>query len=257
MDQFEKEFEEDINKLDDMMKDELSAIKDKYAELKKQRKKKYTQDKKQFEKQEEKAPRKTIPKTLKNQVWDQYIGKDKGMGNCECCKKEIDSKHFECGHIIAVSTGGQDTIDNLRPICSLCNKSMGKMNMIEFCDKYMKPVIKPTDNIINSKHKNNTFEELKDKYHQNLHRIMDLKNTIEYSQKRNDTTNDEIKYWQIEMDEFIKENDDIQEHMYLIDSNKTRIYMKQTILVYANRQEQGFQNERIYICTFCSSIKVL
>lgn len=167
MDQFEKEYEDDINKLDEMMKDELSAIKDKYAELKKQRKKKYTQDKKQFEKQEEKAPRKTIPKALKNQVWDQYIGKDKGIGNCECCKKEIDSKHFECGHIIAVSTGGQDTIDNLRPICSLCNKSMGKMNMTEFCDKYMKPVVKGP-----------SFKELQDEHHKNEHRIVELNDEI-------------------------------------------------------------------------------
>jgi len=79
-----------------------------------------------------------IPKLLKNQSWDTYIGKEKGIGNCYCCSAEIDSKHFECGHVIPVSKGGPDTIDNLRPICSLCNKSMGTKNMDEFIKKYIK-----------------------------------------------------------------------------------------------------------------------
>lgn len=79
--------------------------------------------------------KKTIPKTLKNDVWDEHIGREKGIGECFTCHKEIDSKFFECGHVIAEVDGGDNTISNLRPVCSLCNKSMGKTNMNDFKDK--------------------------------------------------------------------------------------------------------------------------
>lgn len=77
----------------------------------------------------------TIPKPLKNSVWDKYIGKECGVGNCYSCQENIDSKYFECGHVISESDGGDLSIENLRPICSLCNKSMGTMNMNEFINK--------------------------------------------------------------------------------------------------------------------------
>ena len=80
--------------------------------------------------------RKSIPKTLKNDVWDKYIGKQKGMGSCYCCSKKIDSKNFECGHIIAVAKGGKTILQNLRPICGCCNKSMGTENLKVFKKRY-------------------------------------------------------------------------------------------------------------------------
>jgi hypothetical protein len=268
MEQFEKEYEDDINKLDEMMKDELSAIKDKYAELKKQRKKKYTQDKKQFEKQEEKAPRKTIPKALKNQVWDQYIGKDKGIGNCECCKKEIDSKHFECGHIIAVSTGGQDTIDNLRPICSLCNKSMGKMNMTEFCDKYMKPVVKGP-----------SFKELQDEHHKNEHRIVELNDKIthintKYNRNRDSesggqaywlnqysTASTEITKLQQEENKLVDINKELAEKMNKINVDDAKKYLDQIKndktqhirkrFMHINSTFYQHMSSQSFTCSFC------
>lgn len=79
--------------------------------------------------------KKTIPKVLKNSVWDKYIGQDKGIGSCFSCQTNIDSKHFECGHVIAEQDGGDITLDNLRPVCSLCNKSMGTLNMHDFIQK--------------------------------------------------------------------------------------------------------------------------
>jgi len=87
--------------------------------------------------------KKHVPKLLKNQSWDVYIGKEKGVGNCFCCNTEIDSKHFECGHVIPISKGGPDTIENLRPICSLCNRSMGSKNMAEFMKKYLNKQFNP------------------------------------------------------------------------------------------------------------------
>ena len=80
--------------------------------------------------------RKSIPKTLKNKVWDTYIGKKHRIGRCFCCKKEIDSKNFDCGHIVSVKEGGPTTVENMRPICSPCNKSMGTQDMNQFKQQY-------------------------------------------------------------------------------------------------------------------------
>jgi len=81
-------------------------------------------------------PRKSIPKTLKNQVWDTYVGKKHGVGKCFCCKKEIDSKIFDCGHVVSVKMGGPTTVENMRPVCATCNKSMGEKNMMSFKKEY-------------------------------------------------------------------------------------------------------------------------
>jgi hypothetical protein len=77
--------------------------------------------------------KKRISKTLKNKVWDLYIGKEKGISKCFCCDHtEINSKHFECGHITAEANNGKTDINNLLPICGLCNRSMGTKNMFKF-----------------------------------------------------------------------------------------------------------------------------
>ena len=80
---------------------------------------------------------KQIPKTIKSIVWNKYIGKEKGIGECYVCKGELDSKHFEAGHIIARANGGENSVENLRPICSLCNKSIGSKNIDEFKRSYL------------------------------------------------------------------------------------------------------------------------
>lgn len=75
----------------------------------------------------------SIPKPIKNKCWDLYIGKDKGIGKCFVCNEnEISSKHYECGHVLAVANGGDNNVTNLRPICSECNKSMGTMNLDDY-----------------------------------------------------------------------------------------------------------------------------
>jgi hypothetical protein len=76
-----------------------------------------------------------IPKTLKNKVWDTYIGQQVGTGNCYCCGGCLDSKNFECGHVQAEAKGGKLSIRNLRPICLPCNRSMGTQNMHKFMKK--------------------------------------------------------------------------------------------------------------------------
>lgn len=76
---------------------------------------------------------KNLSKVIRQLVWNKYIGERNGLGKCWCCRnKTISAFEFEAGHVIARANGGEDTVENLRPICSLCNKSMGKENMIEY-----------------------------------------------------------------------------------------------------------------------------
>ena len=75
----------------------------------------------------------TIPQALRRAVWDTYMGIDKRSAPCYCCKnKVIDLFDFVCGHVVAESKGGTTTVDNLRPICSLCNSSMQTKNLEDF-----------------------------------------------------------------------------------------------------------------------------
>ena len=81
----------------------------------------------------EKSSSSRISAPLKRAVWDKYIGREIGVGKCFCCKtEEIRQLHFECGHVESVNAGGATSVENLRPICSLCNKSMGTKNMMVY-----------------------------------------------------------------------------------------------------------------------------
>ena len=78
-----------------------------------------------------------IPSTVRNMVWNKYIGSSLKEGLCLCCSSEtISTATFHCGHIISESNGGQTIVENLRPICGQCNTSIGKNNMDEFMVKY-------------------------------------------------------------------------------------------------------------------------
>lgn len=75
----------------------------------------------------------SISKVLKNIVWDKFIGVQCGFAACYLqCGNNIRQSHFECGHVISRNHNGPNICDNLRPICSNCNKSMGSKNMIMF-----------------------------------------------------------------------------------------------------------------------------
>jgi len=81
--------------------------------------------------------KKSIPKALKKQVWDKWVGENVGMTKCLCCNHQnIRQIEFHCGHVIAEKNGGKTNVDNLRPICAQCNLSMGTMNMDEFQKNY-------------------------------------------------------------------------------------------------------------------------
>jgi hypothetical protein len=74
-----------------------------------------------------------IPAAVRRTVWNTYIGEDIGRTECYIgCKNKITQLTFECGHIEAESKGGLTIVENLRPICSSCNRSMGTRNMHDF-----------------------------------------------------------------------------------------------------------------------------
>lgn len=77
--------------------------------------------------------RKALPKALRREVWIQFIG-NQMTGVCFVCERapiQYDG-NVEYGHVIAVACGGPDTVENLRPVCASCNRSMGKENLLSY-----------------------------------------------------------------------------------------------------------------------------
>ena len=85
----------------------------------------------------EKNKRKKVPKAVKESIWKKYISEIELKGKCFVgCGTDIQINNFEAGHVIPVCEGGENTIENLRPICSLCNKSMGTQNLNDFIKSF-------------------------------------------------------------------------------------------------------------------------
>jgi len=70
--------------------------------------------------------KRTIPKAVREQLWLRDMGKA-FQGKCmtSWCMNTISIFDFQCGHNIPESKGGPTTLENLVPICSRCNTSMG------------------------------------------------------------------------------------------------------------------------------------
>ncbi len=79
--------------------------------------------------------RKSIPQSVRKELWRNFFGEQR-EGSCFVCKDTIEDNNFEAGHVVAHAEGGADTVDNLRPICRTCNRSMGTQNLLEFKEEY-------------------------------------------------------------------------------------------------------------------------
>lgn len=79
--------------------------------------------------------RTSCPKSVKEAVWRDYFG-NRMTGKCYACRKRINFTDFEVGHNKAASKGGSWNLQNLRPICRTCNRSMGTMAIETFKKKY-------------------------------------------------------------------------------------------------------------------------
>ena len=90
-------------------------------------------EKKEEEQEAKKNKKDAIPKILKDLCWYTWVGKTVASHTCLCCERmEIRMNSFECGHVLAEAKGGQLSVDNLRPICGGCNRSMGSENLEDF-----------------------------------------------------------------------------------------------------------------------------
>ena len=80
----------------------------------------------------------SVPKAVREQVWLRQNGPE-FSAKCAVswCENTISVFDFTVGHNIPRSKGGKDTLDNLKPICSRCNTSMGNHYTIdEWCKKF-------------------------------------------------------------------------------------------------------------------------
>lgn len=143
--------EAELEQINKIMADEISAIRDKYNKQKREVRKKY----KELEKKNNPKPKRvSIPKSVKDQLWDNTFGSTAGEGKCYVCSDTINSKKFDCGHIVAVCQGGTNDISNLKAICSTCNKSMGTKNMDDFKQEYFNSKLKNARNVNFNKYDN-------------------------------------------------------------------------------------------------------
>lgn len=79
------------------------------------------------------SKRRALPLPLRKAVWEAYVGSSINSVCFVCESAQISfGTTVEYGHVLAVANGGTDTVENLRPICSACNKSMGTQNLLEY-----------------------------------------------------------------------------------------------------------------------------
>jgi 5-methylcytosine-specific restriction endonuclease McrA len=73
-----------------------------------------------------------IPKALREQVWLVKVGR---VFEAKCkvvwCTNKMTVFDYQCGHNVPESKGGATTLDNIVPICSRCNVSMGNQYSID------------------------------------------------------------------------------------------------------------------------------
>ena len=86
---------------------------------------------KKSKKTSKKYKKQHIPKALREQCWVQNFGKCFDH-SCyiEWCDNKISVFDYHVGHNIPESKGGKLCLENLKPICSRCNHSMGSQYTI-------------------------------------------------------------------------------------------------------------------------------
>lgn len=110
-----------------------------------------------------------ISKSLKMEVWTTYVGKHIGCVLCPICKSnEIRMDAFEAGHVIPVCKNGEMTVRNLRPICNVCNKSVGGNYMDPTNFKYISSI---ENNQTNTHQITHELEKMKKRLEDNTRKL--------------------------------------------------------------------------------------
>jgi hypothetical protein len=86
------------------------------------------------------SSRASLPAAVRRAVWNLRFGESAGEGACDCCGGRITQQAFECGHVVSRKRGGNDSVDNLRPVCGPCNRSMGTECMDAFKRTYFEKI---------------------------------------------------------------------------------------------------------------------
>lgn len=146
-----------------------------------------------IKKEKKKTSKKRIGIRIKREVWNEYVGKEYGEAYCYSCRKnKVYQAEFEAGHVVSTASlleqNKEDdiSIQNLRPICSSCNKSMGATHMREYIETFYPINLHNFDNMIKPLiHNVNDFKF-------EMNQIKENKNLV----KKNDTdvnTKKEVK----------------------------------------------------------------
>ena len=70
---------------------------------------------------------------LRTQIWNTHIGKEMGEHPCLLCgERQITQLDFKYGYGVDTSRGGQDSQDNILPICHVCFSYKGTKTIEEF-----------------------------------------------------------------------------------------------------------------------------
>jgi 5-methylcytosine-specific restriction endonuclease McrA len=78
-----------------------------------------------------------IPRRVRMAVWHNRH-ENTTVGHCFVCQNELLYDDMECGHIVAHAQGGDCCDTNLEPVCRICNRDMGVMNMNDYI-KLLRP----------------------------------------------------------------------------------------------------------------------
>jgi len=120
--------------------------------------------------------RKSIPKAIRQSVWEKYNGK---IYEAKCfiswCTNTCEIIDFHVGHNVPVALGGDDSIENLRPICSSCNLSMGTETIDSWNNRFE---MKEPEPIILTKAEFLRYEEVKKEKNKLEKEEKELKNKI-------------------------------------------------------------------------------
>lgn len=142
--EIKKKVDEELQRIKSIAKTEKPEVKKKVKEQKEQKEKEQKDDLdpgstaavEPVTASDAATKRKAIPKAVKTTLWNIHFTENNAKGECKVCNKEIKMTDFDAGHIVAVANGGSNNLDNLMPVCSLCNKSMGVQNLNEFKKLY-------------------------------------------------------------------------------------------------------------------------
>jgi hypothetical protein len=98
-----------------------------------------------------KKHKKHIPIALREQVWIKQMGRVfQGKCSTTWCQNIITVFDFQSGHNIPESKGGPTTLENLFPLCSRCNLSMGNDYTIDEWSKVFEPPVKIVTSPVNT-----------------------------------------------------------------------------------------------------------